>query len=67
MIKYLVAFGIVIFCVALVDWVDTAMKGGHPLVIPVDIICGGGSQILAVTVEKCIKENKSVANAPKSM
>ena len=52
---------------ALVDWVDTAMKGEHPWVIPVDIICGGGSQILAETVERWIKENKKVANAPKSL
>lgn len=51
---------------ALIDWVDTAMKGEYPWVIPVDIICGGGSQILSETVERWIKENKNVANAPKN-
>ena len=50
---------------ALVDWVDTAMKGEYPWVIPVDIICGGGNQILSETVEKWIKSKTHVAIAPK--
>jgi DNA-nicking Smr family endonuclease len=52
--------------VALIDWVKTAMEGEYPWVMPVDIICGGGSQILSETVEGWIKEKKNVANAPKS-
>lgn len=34
------------------SWIDTAMKGEYPWVIPVDIICGGGNQILAEVVQK---------------
>ena len=51
---------------ALNDWVKTAMEGEYPWVMPVDIICGGGSQILSETVEGWIKEKNNVANAPKS-
>ena len=50
---------------ALVDWVDTAMKGEYPWVMPVKIICGGGNQILSETVESWIKSKRNVANAPK--
>jgi len=46
-------------------WVDTAMHGSYPWVIPAVIICGGGNQILSETVETWIKQTKSVANAPK--
>jgi len=49
------------------DWIETAMKGTYPFVIPVKIVCGGGSQILAEVVENWIKQNDNVANAPKSM
>jgi len=49
------------------DWVDTAMKGTYPFVIPVKIVCGGGSQILAEVVENWIRQNDHVANAPKNM
>ena len=49
---------------ALIDWVDTAMKGQYPWVIPVDIVCGGGNQILSETVETWIKSKTNVANAP---
>jgi len=49
------------------SWIDTAMKGTYPFVIPVKIICGGGSQILAEVVENWIKQNDNVANAPKNM
>ena len=49
------------------DWIETAMKGTYPFVIPVKIVCGGGSQILAEVVENWIKQNDNVANAPKNM
>jgi len=49
------------------DWIETAMKGTYPFVIPVKIVCGGGSQILAELVENWIKQNDHVANAPKNM
>jgi len=48
-------------------WIETAMKGIYPFVIPVKIVCGGGSQILAEVVENWIKQNDNVANAPKNM
>jgi len=49
------------------SWIETAMKGTYPFVIPVKIVCGGGSQILAEVVENWIKQNDQVANAPKNM
>jgi len=49
------------------SWIETAMKGIYPFVIPVKIVCGGGSQILAEVVENWIKQNDNVANAPKNM
>jgi len=52
---------------SLPGWIDTAMKGTYPFVIPVKIVCGGGSQILAEVVENWIKQNDNVANAPKNM
>jgi len=52
---------------SLPDWIETAMKGTYPFVIPVKIVCGGGSQILAEVVENWIKQNDNVANAPKNM
>ena len=50
---------------SLIDWVDTAMKGEYPWVIPATIVCGGGNQILSETVETWIKGKKNVANAPR--
>ena len=47
-------------------WVDTAMKGEYPWVIPVKIVCGGGSQILSEVVETWIRQNEEVSNAPKN-
>ena len=47
-------------------WVDTAMKGEYPWVIPVDIICGGGSQILSEAVKGWIQSTRQVANRPKN-
>jgi len=46
-------------------WVDTAMKGKHPWVLGVDIICGGGNQILSYAVKEWIRANNQVANRPK--
>ena len=48
-------------------WIEIAMKGTYPFVIPVKIVCGGGSQILAEVVENWIKQNDHVANAPRNM
>ena len=49
------------------NWIEIAMKGTYPFVIPVKIVCGGGCQILAEVVENWIKQNDHVANAPKNM
>ena len=43
-------------------WVETAMSGESPWVLPVDIICGGGSQILSEAVKDWIRSNRQVAN-----
>jgi DNA-nicking Smr family endonuclease len=48
-------------------WMDTAMQGEYPFVVPVLIVCGGGAQILSETVERWIKDNDGVANAPKKL
>eukprot|EP00956_Cyclotella_meneghiniana_P001371 scaffold1462_cov64-Cyclotella_meneghiniana.AAC.12 len=50
---------------AMIGWVETAMKGEYPWVIPVDIVCGGGNQILSETVKTWIKSKTNVANAPR--
>eukprot|EP00956_Cyclotella_meneghiniana_P020042 scaffold34931_cov38-Cyclotella_meneghiniana.AAC.6 len=50
---------------ALIGWVDTAMRGEYPWVVPVDIICGGGNQILSETLKAWIKSKTNVANAPR--
>jgi len=47
-------------------WVDTAMKGENPWVIPIDIICGGGNQVLSEVVTAWIRSEHQVANRPKS-
>jgi hypothetical protein len=46
---------------SLSQWLDTAMKE-HPYTLPVNIITGGGSQIISDTVEHWIRENRNVAN-----
>ncbi|KAL9179006.1 hypothetical protein ACHAXT_011979 [Thalassiosira profunda] len=51
----------------LTEWVDTAMKGEYPWVIPVRIVCGGGSQTLAEAVEGWIRQSPNVSNAPKNL
>jgi DNA-nicking Smr family endonuclease len=48
------------------NWNDTAMKSNHPYVIQVEIICGKGGQVLSEVVEKWVKSQNNVANAPKS-
>jgi DNA-nicking Smr family endonuclease len=42
-------------------WMEEAMKH-HPYTVNVDVICGGGSQLLSETVEAWIKMKKNVAN-----
>lgn len=46
-------------------WVDTAMKGDYPWVIPIDVICGGGNQALSEVVAAFIRNEQQVANRPK--
>ena len=50
---------------SLPSWVNAAMRGNNPWVLGVDIICGGGSQILSDTVKEWIRVNPQVANRPK--
>ena len=47
-------------------WVDAAMRGSYPFVMPVTIVCGCGHQILAGTVEEWIRARPQVANAMKT-
>jgi hypothetical protein len=47
-------------------WVDTALKGSYPFVIPAMIVCGGGNQILSEIVQKWIKSKNNICNAPKN-
>ena len=49
------------------EWIDVAMWGEDPWVIPVVIVCGKGSQTLSEVVEDWIEGNERVANAPKNM
>ncbi|KAL7550575.1 hypothetical protein ACHAWF_013790 [Thalassiosira exigua] len=46
-------------------WMDTAMKGQSPFAIAVNILCGGGNQILSEAVAKWIRDTHCVANRPK--
>lgn len=46
---------------SLPDWLEAAMKE-HPYTLPVNIITGGGSQIVSDAVENWIRENRNVAN-----
>jgi len=48
-------------------WVDAAMRGSAPWVLGVDIICGGGSQILSEAVRRWIRVNVHTANRPKGL
>ncbi|KAL7457470.1 hypothetical protein ACHAWC_009007 [Mediolabrus comicus] len=51
---------------SLLKWIKLAMNGGDPWVIPVDIICGGGNQILREVVDDWIKRENQVGNRPKN-
>jgi DNA-nicking Smr family endonuclease len=46
---------------SLPNWINEAMKE-HPWTVRVDIITGGGQQILAEVVEHWIRKNEQVAN-----
>ena len=50
---------------SLPNWVETAMKGDDPWVIAMDIICGGGNQVLSEVVAKWIRNNSRVTNRSK--
>ena len=52
---------------SLPSWIDTAMHGDYPFVVPVTIICGAGGQVLSEVVEQWVRENERVANARKNM
>ena len=43
-------------------WVDAVMRGNNPWVLGVNIICGGGSQILSDAVKEWICRDLQVAN-----
>lgn len=51
---------------SLPNWINLAMNGGDPWVIPVDIVCGGGNQILREVVDTWIKRENQVGNRPKN-
>ena len=52
---------------SLKKWVELAQKGEYPFIISVDIICGGGSQVLTELVAQFIRENAQVANRPRGL
>ena len=41
------------------------MKGDHPFVIQLNIVCGGGSQVVSEVVKVWIRDSKQIANGPK--
>lgn len=47
------------------EWIVEAMRGQYPFVVPVDIICGAGNQVLSEVVAQFIRDNSQVANRPK--
>ena len=47
------------------EWINVAMRGAYPWVIPAVIVCGGGNQILSEAVDQWIKANVNVAKSPK--
>jgi DNA-nicking Smr family endonuclease len=51
---------------SLPKWIKLAMEGGDPWVIPVDIICGGGNQILREVVAAWVKRENQVGNRPRN-
>jgi len=52
---------------SLPSWIDAAMRGDYPFVVPVTIICGAGGQVLSEVVEQWIRDNERVANARRNM
>ncbi|KAL9184637.1 hypothetical protein ACHAXT_012607 [Thalassiosira profunda] len=52
---------------SLAEWIDVAMKGEYPFVVAVDIICGGGNQVLSEVVAQFIRNSPQIANRPKSI
>ena len=52
---------------SLQEWVDIAMNGEYPFLIPCDIICGGGNQILSEIVAQFIRDSPQVANRRKGV
>ena len=48
------------------EW-KIAMKSEYPFIIPVKIVCGGGSQVLSEVVDNWIHQQKDVANAPRHL
>ena len=50
---------------SLLSWVDAAMRGSYPCVIPAKIVCGCGNQVLSEVAEKWIHEHNQVRNSPK--
>lgn len=56
---------IAVLDVTLADLLIEAMMS-EPWVVPVDIVCGCGTQALSNVVERWIKSQKTVANRPKS-
>jgi DNA-nicking Smr family endonuclease len=51
---------------SLPKWIENAMRGSYPFCSAVDIITGGGAQILSEAVEMWIQKQKHVARRPKS-
>jgi len=52
---------------ALPVWIDMAMRSNYPFLVLVKIVHGGGNQVLEETVGSWIRQNRQVANVPKSM
>lgn len=48
------------------EWNEQAMLGTYPFIHSVTIICGAGGQVLSETVEKWIRRQPNVSNAPKT-
>ena len=51
---------------ALKAWVDDAMQGSYPFVLPAMIVCGCGDQVLSEAVRGWIRSENWVANAPRT-
>ena len=50
---------------SLISWVDAAMRGSYPFVIPAKIVCGCGNQVISEVVQKWIHAHTQVRNSPK--